>query len=429
MKQKCLVYFFFNYLLISQLSMAMSNDTIKIGLNYPRTGPYSVQGLDQLRASSMAVLEINNNGGILGKKIELVIRDSQSSPEITQKNVHEMIDTHQVKMIFGGSSSAVAIAASHICQKKEVIFFGTLTYSTATTGINAHRHTFRECYNSWMGAKAIGSYLKKKFHNKKYFYITADYTWGHTTENAMRKFTNTENVQKHIGLKIPFPNATESHFKRSLGFAKMISPNVLVLVLFGKDMENAIRLATSMGMKANMQVVVPNLTLGMAEGGGPKVMEGVIGALPWCWKVPYQYNYPKGKAFVEKFARAYNRYPSTSGASAYTILLEYKEAVERAGSFNASPVILALEGHMYKHLKDTQIWREFDHQSIQTVYAVKCKLKKDVLRDKYKQDYFDIISNISGKQAARTRKEWDQIRLKAGKKLELESLNTQHINP
>ena len=425
MKQKLLFYLFFTSSLISFGSIAETNDIIKIGLNYPRSGPYSVQGLDQLRASSMAVLEINNNGGILGKKIELVIRDSQSSPEITQKNVHEMIDAHHVKMIFGGSSSAVAIAASKICQQKEVIFFGTLTYSTATTGKNAHRHTFRECYNSWMGAKAIGSYLKKQFRNKKYLYITADYTWGHTTENAMRKFTDTENIQKHIGLKIPFPHATETHFKRSLSFAKMISPDVLVLVLFGKDMGNAIRLATSMGMKSNMQLVVPNLTLGMAEGGGPKVMEGVIGALPWCWKVPYQYNYPKGKTFVEKFARAYNRYPSTSGASAYTILMEYKEAVQRAGSFQSSKVILALEGHMYQHLKDIQIWRDFDHQSLQTVYAVKCKSPKDVLRDQFKQDYFEIISNISGNEAARTRKEWNQVRLKAGKSSELEAFKTQ----
>jgi branched-chain amino acid transport system substrate-binding protein len=37
-----------------------------------------------------------------------------------------------------------------------------------------------------------------------------------------------------------------------------------------------------------MQIVVPNLTLGMAERGTPKAMEGVIGALPWCYQVPYQ---------------------------------------------------------------------------------------------------------------------------------------------
>ena len=409
----CLMIFFGN---------VSANDTINIGLNYPKTGPYSVQGLDQLRAAKMAVSEINYSGGILGKKIRLVIKDSESKPAKTRKNVIELIKDDHVKMIFGGSSSAVAIAASKICQQEKVLFFGTLTYSTATTGIHAHRHTFRECYNSWMGAKAISAYLKENFRNKRYFYITADYTWGHSTEKSMRKLTQTENKRKHIGLKTPFPNASEYHFKRALAYANMISPDVLVLVLFGKDMENAIRLATSMGMKSHMQVVVPNLTLGMAEGGGPKVMEGVIGALPWCWQVPYKYHYENGKKFVEDFVRKYNRYPSTSGASAYTIMYEYKNAVQRTQSFYPTHLILALENHKYQLLKDEQLWRKFDHQSVQTVYAVKCKEKKYVLRDKFKQDYFDIISRISGNDAVRTREQWNRIREKAGKPTHLEDL-------
>jgi len=408
--------------LIIFLANVSANDHINIGLNYPKTGPYSVQGLDQLRAAKLAVSEINNSGGIMGKQIRLIVRDSASSPEQTRKNIIEMIKKYHVKMIFGGSSSAVAIAAGKICQKEKVLFFGTLTYSTTTTGIHAHRHTFRECYNSWMGAKAIATYLKEHFNNKRYLYITADYTWGHSTELSMRKLTDTENKKYHIGLKIPFPNAKESHFRRSLAFANMIAPDVLVLVLFGKDMENAIRLATSMGMKSKMQVVVPNLTLGMAEGGGPKVMEGVIGALPWCWKVPFKYNYEKGKQFVETFVRFYNRYPSTSGASAYTILYEFKNAVERTQSFYPTHIILALENHKYQLLKDEQMWRKFDHQSIQSVYAVKCKAKKHVLRDAFKQDYFEIINRISGIDAARTREQWNRIRLKAGKSINLEGL-------
>jgi len=408
--------------LLLSLADVSADDTINIGLNYPKTGPYSVQGLDQIRAAEMAVSEINLDGGILGKKIRLIIRDSESNPETTRKNVLELIHNYHVKMIFGGSSSAVAIAAGEICQKEKVLFFGTLTYSTETTGVYAHRHTFRECYNSWMAAKALGAYLKKHFQHKRYFYITADYTWGHSTEASMRKKTDTEDKKYHIGLKIPFPNASESRFKRSLAFASMISPDVLVLVLFGKDMENAIRLATSMGMKSRMQVVVPNLTLGMAEGGGPKVMEGVIGSLPWCWHVPYKYNYENGKRFVEAFAGKYNRYPSTSGASAYTILYEFKNAVTKTQSFYPTHLILALENHKYQLLKDEQYWRKFDHQSIQTVYAVKCRKKRYVLRDKFKQDYFEIISHISGNDAARTREEWNSIREKAGKPINLENL-------
>lgn len=395
---------------------------IKIGLNYPATGPYAKQGLDQLRASQLAVDQINAGGGILGRPIEIVARDSKSQVVNTVYNVKELIDVDKVKMVFGGSASSVAIAAGKICQENGVIFFGTLTYSTETTGIEARRHVFRECYNSWMGAKVIAHFLNENYTGKKYFYLTANYTWGWTTEQSVRRFSGTEDRRVHKGMLTPFPNATEKDFKKALAFAKMVKPDVLVLVLFGDDMSTAIRIATALGLKKNTQIVVPNLTLDMAEGGGPKVMEGVVGALPWTWKVPFKYDYPEGRRFVEQFTKRYNRYPSTSGASAYTILWQYKAAVERAGTFDTPAVIRALEGHAYTLLKDRQYWRSFDHQSVQTVYAVRCNPQATVLRDPYKLDFFEIIDSLSGEAAVRSREQWEAIRRAAGKSIHLEPL-------
>ncbi len=404
-----------------------ANATVTIGLNYPKSGPYSVQGLDQWRAAEMAVSEINAAGGIKGEQVQIAWRDSQSKADVSTQNVTDLIEKEGAKMIFGGSSSGVAVAAGHVCQEKGVPFFGTLTYSTATTGSQGHRHTFRECYDAWMGAEALASYLNENFAGKKYYYITADYTWGHTTEASMRKFTNTLDKSKHKGMLTPFPGATEDDFRRAVSVAKMVKPDVLVLVLFGNDMVQAVRQATAMGLKEKMQIVVPNLTLGMAEGAGPKVMEGVIGALPWCWQVPYKYGYTRGKKFVEDYSAKYGRYPSTSGASAYTILHEYKAAVERAGTFDAPAVIQALEGHEYTLLKDKQYWRPFDHQSVQTVYAVKCKPEAAVRRDKYGLDYFEILSFVPGEQAVISQEEWAEARQAAGKPEYLETLPGERV--
>jgi branched-chain amino acid transport system substrate-binding protein len=397
-------------------------DTIKIGLNYPKTGPYFVLGLDQLRAAQLATQEINAVGGILGKKIELVIRDSKSNAGISKSNVNEMIDRHGVKMIFGGSSSSVAIAAGGICQKKGIPFFATLTYSTDTTGKDGYRHTFRECYDGWMGAKVLSRYLNSNFSGKKYFYMTADYTWGWTTEKSLRQLTGTEDKSQHTGALIPFPSATPEDYKRALNEAKAANADVLVVVLFGDDMVRTLKIAQFTGIKDQMQIVVPNLTLGMAENAGAEVMEGVLGALPWSWNIPYLYNYTKGQKFVETFSAKFGRYPCCSGASAYTILYEYKAAVERARTFDSAAVIRALEGHEYQLLKDKQLWRTFDHQSVQTVYAVRGKPVAEVARDKYKADYFEIIDVLSGEEAAITLENWKAARIAAGKPPQLERL-------
>lgn len=388
-----------------------AQDTVKIGLSYPESGPYAKQGLDQRRAADLAVEEINAAGGILGKKVQLVYRDTKSNAKVAKANAVDLFDKEGVPMIFGGSSSAVAIATGEVALQKNRLFFGTLTYSTETTGEYGHRHIFRECYDAYAAGKVLSEYLKKHFAGQKYFYITANYTWGWTTESVLRGFTNTKDTSVHPEV---LTELGAKDFREALKEARDSKATVLVLSLFGRDMEIAVRQADEMGLKNRMQIIVPSLNDDMAQGAGPEAMEGIVGTLPWIWNVPGTYGYPKGMAFVEKFESRYQRYPTTSGASAYVIMHQYKEAVERAGTFETKAVITALEGHTYTGLKDPQQWRSWDHQSLQTVYAVKCKPAAEVKKSKYQQDYFTIINVMKGEDAAVDKTEWAEIREMVG---------------
>ena len=397
----------FLLLIILPANLLAAEAIVKIGLSFPETGPYAKQGLDQKRAADIAVEEINAAGGILGKKIKLIYRDTKSDPKIAKANAIELFDKEGVPMIFGGSSSAVAIATGEVALQKNRLFFGTLTYSTETTGEYGHRHIFRECYDSYFAAKALSDYLNKNFAAEKYFYITANYTWGWTTESVIRIDTSTRSLSENPEVLTPL-GATD--FKDALAMAGHSGAKVLVLTLFGRDMEIAVKQAYEMGLKKKMQIVVPSLNEDMAMGAGPEAMEGIVGTTPWTWSVPFKYNYSKGIEFVKKFEARYQRYPTTSGASAYVILHEYKDAVKRAGTFETKAVIKALEGHKYVGLKDEQYWRSWDHQSVQTVFAVKSKPAVEVRKSKYQQDYFDIINVIKGDDAAVDYKEWSEIR-------------------
>lgn len=399
-------------LLLVPGTLLAAQEIVKIGLNYPQTGPYAKQGLDQRRAADLAVEEINARGGILGKRVELVYRDTKSNPKIAAGNATELYDKG-APMILGGSSSAVAIETGKVALQKNRLYFGTLTYSTETTGEYGHRHIFRECYDSYFAANILADYLKKQYGGKKYFYITANYTWGWTTESVLRTFTGTKDTEKHPEV---LTDLGAKDFKAALKQAQESKAQVLVLSLFGRDMEIAVRQAYEMGLKKKMQIIVPSLNDDMAQGAGPEAMEGIVGTTPWTWNVPFTYNYPKGIAFVNTFEKRYQRYPTTSGASAYVILHEYKDAVERAGTFETKAVIKALEGHRYVGLKDEQYWRPWDHQSIQTVYAVKCKPAAEVKRSKYHQDNFQIINVMKGDKAAVDFKEWSEIRDVVGMK-------------
>ncbi len=388
---------------------------IKIGMNYPLTGPYMRIGIDQERGAQLALDEINMTGGILGRRVEIYRRNSRSNPDLSALNVNELIE-QKVEMIFGGASSGVATRVSDICEQKDMLFMATVTSANETTGKNGHRHTFRTCYSAWMGAKALGLFLRKNFPSdrNKYFFIVADYNWGRSAETSIRKFSGAENKDLHRTTYTRFPGVTEKSFENKFKLAKIRKPDVLVLCHFGAEMTMAVRVATRLGLKKDMQIVVPILELSMCEGAGPEIMEGIVGTSDFNWKVPFAKDYKRGKEFVARFTDQYGRYPCWGAAKAYTILWEYKHAVERAESFKTPDVIRSLEGHKFTLLKDEEKWRKFDHQNVQTVFLVRCKSRTEVLNNRYYLDFFEIIDSLPGSVAARTHDEWRAARLKAG---------------
>ncbi len=392
---------------------------ITLGLSYPRTGSYKEEGLAQMRGALLAIDELNAQGGVLGRSLRLSSLDDASKPDKAVRNVDKLIK-EGASMLFGGASSAVAIAAGKRAAQQGLLYFGTLTYSNDTTGKDGHRYMFRECNNAWMSAQVLGQYLNKQLPDKRYFYVTADYTWGHTTESSLRQTTSTQDAAQHPGLKVPFPGAGLADYQNALTQAAASNADVLALVLFGEDLVRAMRIAKDLGLTSRMQIVAPNLTQSIVEQAGPGLMEGVVGTEPWTWRVPELENSAPGKAFVKAYSERYAMYPSSSAASAYSIVQQWADAAKRAGSLDSEALIKALEGHSYALLKDRQQWRSFDHQNIQTVYAVKVKPRAEVLKDALKQDYFEIVERLDGGTGLPDLATWQTERRNAGQPLALQ---------
>ena len=388
---------------------AQAAEPISLGLNYPRTGPYKEEGLAQMRGALLAIDEINATGGVLGRPLRLSSKDTASRPAKAVKNVDKLA-SEGAAMLFGGSSSAVAIAAGKRAAQHGLLYFGTLTYSNDTTGKDGHRYMFRECNNAWMSAYALGGYLSKHLPNKDYFYVTADYTWGHTSESSLRQTTGSTDQGKHPGVKVPFPGARMADYQNALTQAAASQAQVLVLVLFGEDLVRAMRIAQNLGLTKRMQIVAPNLTQSIVEQAGPTLMQGVIGTEPWTWQVPEREGSERGKAFVNAFSQHYGVYPSSSAASAYSIVQQWADAARRSKSLDSEALIKALEGHSYSLLKGEQQWRAFDHQNLQTVYAVRVKSRDEVLKDPLKQDYFEIVDRLDASSALPNLAEWQAER-------------------
>jgi ABC-type branched-subunit amino acid transport system substrate-binding protein len=374
-----------------------SNETMLIGLNVPLTGAYSSQGEDQLKAYKLAIKVLNEQGGILGKKIVYSIKDTQTKANVARENAIQLIKDNAI-MISGGSSSAVAIAQSEECQKAGIIFMAGLTHSNATTGKNGHRHCFRWYNNGHQTAKAMAKILVEKFGKEaKYAYLYANYTWGITVQQSMQK------VIEAAGCKTILNQPTKlgaKSFLSSLLKVKRKAPNVLVLVHFGGDMINCLKQVNKLKLRKKMEIVVPLMELHMAHGVGPEIMNGITTSM--CWYHGLSEKYEGSKKFVELFEKEYNKKPGNAAATAWVDIMQYADAVKRAGDFDHIKVIKALEGHRFTLLGDEEYFRQWDHQGIHPTYVA---VGKSPAESKNEWDLFNIIASKPGEEVARTRDE------------------------
>jgi ABC-type branched-subunit amino acid transport system substrate-binding protein len=83
-------------------------------------------------AYELAIEQINAKGGVLGKKIEYILKDTKTDAPTAKQNAIDMIRQNNAAMITG-SSSAEAVAQADACQELGVVFMAALTYSNATT--------------------------------------------------------------------------------------------------------------------------------------------------------------------------------------------------------------------------------------------------------------------------------------------------------
>ncbi len=390
-------------------SGAAEEDTVLIGIDVPLTGSYSDQGNDELKAYKLAIDEINAQGGLLGKRLVYTVKDTETNAKVAAKNAAELYDAGAV-MVTGGSSSAVAIAQGAVAKEKKKIFMVAVSHSNATTGFainpdtgertqqKVNRYMFRWYHNAWMSAHAAASYLLNKFGKEaKYFYITADYTWGHSVENSFRKVLEEAGCKTVGSIRTPLG---EKSFVKYLLEARNSGADVLVLVHFGKDMINSLKQATAMGLKSKMKIVVPLIELHMAKGVGPSAMEGVIGTNPWYWKLADKYS--GSKEFVDKFKARYGVPPGDAAASAWTAIFAWAEAVKKAGSFEAPKVIKTLENMKFKILKGEEYFRSWDHQAMTSTLILEGKGASE-MSDEW--DVLKVIDEIPGEKVARSKKD------------------------
>jgi branched-chain amino acid transport system substrate-binding protein len=315
---------------------ARAADSIRIGLDNPATGTYAAPGENELIGCQMALEEINAKGGILGRPVELVVEDSTSGDAgVAVQKARKLIEGDKVDFLLGNVNSALALAMAQVSNEKGILHVVPGGHTDAITGSSCHWNVFRVCNTTQMEAAAVASALIKDY-GKKFYYITPDYAFGHTLETAMTKAIAALGGERLGGDLVPLGSVDFSSY---LIKAQAANPDVIVFLVQGDDMLNAMKQAVQFGLQNKVHLAGAQQELEPLEGLPPEARIGVW-VMEWYWNQP---GVPHVAEFVEATKKRTGRVPTARTWFGYVSVWTCALAATKANSLKALDMAKALQ--------------------------------------------------------------------------------------
>jgi branched-chain amino acid transport system substrate-binding protein len=365
---------------------------LTIGLTMDASGQYGASGQMERLGAMLAIREFNEKGGVLGRPIEALHIDTETTPATGSRVAERMITRSEVAFLIGALHSGVANAISQVAQKYGCVYLNTNSSSPTESGRDCHRVKFVWDGNGTNFAHAIVKNAIRAF-GPNWVLLTNDYVWGHNTSKATRGLLEANGGKVIDELLVPQNTRDFSSYLLKL---QQIKPAVVAAAVGGDD-QKALRqqvvqakLDRAFGWINNQQDW-PDV-----YGLGPDAIFGHFGT---TWY--YRLDLPGVKEFVAKYQKTFPgmaiRVPGNVYYNGYVATRELLRCVQDAGSANNLAVIKKMEGRRMSaadRMQHYDAWINPDtHQCQQTIYMASYND-----RPVEKDDIFKILSQADPKE-------------------------------
>jgi len=339
---------------------ALAAKTLKIGIVDCYSGPPATYTNDVRDAFKLEVDKINATGGILGRQVEVLTRDSKFKVDLGLSAAKELIYRENVDILMGTINSALALAISNMCKKEKVPFFATFSKSAKITGAKGHRYVFSITENTALAGKAAAVGLAQKPY-MKYWIAGDDYEYGHALADGV--WNNLKKMKPGVKLlgqswwKVGEPDFTP--YITAILSAK---PDAVIVATGGRDCVPFLKAAKATGFNERVPFFMHTATeLSTLKPLGLNAPEGVIGTSN------YFFYYPEtvaNKNFVKKFEAAYNRKPAVGAVYGNLAAKYIFGAYKKAGVIDTEKFIDNVEGMWVDSAVGKVTMRAYDHQAM-----------------------------------------------------------------
>lgn len=304
---------------------------VKIGVLHDASGPYSQnQGPGDKVAVRLALEDYGQK--VLGQDIEVVFADHQHKTDVSTVIAREWYDKDGVDVIMGLGNSAVALAVQQLTREKNKIDIVVSASASIITGDQCSPNGFQWVHDTYNVAASTARALTKAGKDK-WFFITADYAFGHALQADAAKLVKQNGGEVLGDVRHPAFAPDLSSF---LLQAKDSGAEVIGLANAGVDTVNSLKQARDFGIGRNDQQKLASLLFLITDvhGAGLDIAQGLTVTLPFYWDMN-----DETRNFSERWSAEMKRPPTMYHAGMYSAVLHYLKAVEAAGTDETEAVL------------------------------------------------------------------------------------------
>ncbi|MDM0023809.1 ABC transporter substrate-binding protein [Variovorax saccharolyticus] len=372
-------------------AQAAQKKPLVIGLTMDTSGMYAASGGEERLGAMMAIKEFNDRGGVLGRRIEAIHIDTETTPATGSRVAERMITRNEAAFLIGAVHSGVSNAISQVAQKYGTVFFNTNSSSPTEAGKDCHRTKFVWDGNGTNFSNAI---VKNAIatSGRNWVLLTNDYVWGHNTSKATRAIVEANGGKIVDELLVPQNTRDFSSYLLKL---QQLKPNVVATAVGGDDIKALRQQVVQLKLNESMAWINNQQDWPDVYGLGPEAIFGVFGTT-WYWRL----DLPGVKEFVAAYQKHYPgmaiRVPGNVYHNTYMATRELLRCCEEAGTVQNIAVIKKLEGRKMTaadRLQHYDAWMDADtHQCQQTIYMARYNDKPAE-----KDDIFKILTQANPK--------------------------------
>jgi branched-chain amino acid transport system substrate-binding protein len=319
-------------LLLSSLTAANAQtepQPVTIGVLNDMSGNFADQsGPGSLMGARMAIEEAG--GTMLGRPVRAIGGDHQNKPDIAASLARRWYENEGVQLIVDMPNSGTALAVQEVARQGRRINITSTAGSLALTGKSCAPTSFH-----WMWDTYSNSYgLVKALARKKldtWFFITADYAFGHALEADFRKAIE-QMGGKTVG-SAKHPVGMQDYGSLILS-AQSSGARAVVVANGGNDIVNTLKAANEFGLqKAGINFIAPATFLTDVKSMGLNVAQGLTYVTGFTWNYDDQ-----SRAFAQAFFKRHNAMPTMGQAGVYSAVRHYLRAVQAAETLDGEKV-------------------------------------------------------------------------------------------